>query len=131
MHNCIQKACLLGKLEKNPCVGIEFKGTKKKEGIKFIESSDIPCFLQAAHQYGYIYWIFFKLLIETGMRKGEAAALKWTDIDFKEKKISISETLDFTAKTKSEVFGDTKTFLSTRVISMSQSLTNDLRHNVN
>lgn len=25
------------------------------------------------------------MLIETGMRKGEAAALKWTDIDFKKK----------------------------------------------
>ncbi|NGP56815.1 site-specific integrase [Paenibacillus thiaminolyticus] len=131
MHNCIQKACLLGKLEKNPCVGVEFKGIKKKEGIKFIESSDIPRFLQAAHQYGYIYWIFFKLLIETGMRKGEAAALKWTDIDFRKKTISINETLDFTAKNKSELFGDTKTFRSTRIISMSQSLTNDLRYHMN
>lgn len=131
MHNCIQKACLLGKLEKNPCVGVEFKGTKKKVGIKFIESSDIPRFLKASHQYGYIYWIFFKLLIETGMRKGEAAALKWDDIDFTKKTISINETLDFTAKNKSELFGDTKTFRSTRVISMSQSLANDLRYHMN
>ena len=131
MHNCLQKACLLGKLEKNSCVGVEFKGTKKKEGIKFIDSSDIPLFLKAAHQYGYIYWIFFKLLIETGMRKGEAAALKWSDIDFKNKTISIDETLDFTAKEKSELFGDTKTFRSTRVISISQSLVNDLRYHMN
>lgn len=131
MHNCLQKACLLGKLEKNPCVGVEFKGTKKKEGIKFIDSNDIPRFLKAAHQYGYIYWIFFKLLIETGMRKGEAAALKWSDIDFKNKTISIDETLDFTAKEKSELFGDTKTFRSTRVISISQSLVNDLRYHMN
>lgn len=65
------------------------------------------------------------------MRKGEAAALKWTDIDFKKKTISINETLDFTAKNKSELFGDTKTFRSTRVISMSQSLTNDLRYHMN
>lgn len=30
MHKCIQKACLLGKFEKNPCVSVEFKGTKQK-----------------------------------------------------------------------------------------------------
>lgn len=131
MHNCIQKACLLGKLEKNPCVGVEFKGTKKKESIKFIESGDIPRFLQASHQYGYIYWIFFKLLIETGLRKGEAAALKWSDINFNNKAISITETLDFSAKDKSELFGDTKTSRSNRVISMSQSLSNDLRYHIN
>lgn len=131
MHNCCQKACLIGKIEKNPCIGVEIKGFKKREGIKFIESSDIPRFLQEAHKYGYIYWMFFKLLLETGMRKGEAAALKWTDIDFKNKTISINETLDFTAKDKRELFGDTKTFRSTRIISMSQSLINDLRYHMN
>ncbi|WGU97580.1 tyrosine-type recombinase/integrase [Paenibacillus dendritiformis] len=62
---------------------------------------------------------FFKMLIQTGMCKGEAAALKWTDIDFKKKTISINGTLDFTAKNKSELFRDTKTSRSTRVISMS------------
>lgn len=65
------------------------------------------------------------------MRKGEAAALKWIDIDFKKKTISINETLDFTAKNKSELFRETKTFRSTRVISMSQSLSNDLRYHMN
>lgn len=131
MHNCCQKACLIGKIEKNPCIGVEIKGFKKREGIKFIESSDISRFLQEAHKYGYIYWIFFKLLLETGMRKGEAAALKWSDIDFKNRTISINETLDFAAKDKSELFGDTKTFRSTRNISMSQSLINDLRYHMN
>lgn len=65
------------------------------------------------------------------MRKGEAAAHKWSDIDFKNKTISINETLDFTAKDKSELFGDTKTFRSTRTITNSQSLSNDLRYHMN
>ncbi|WP_340029161.1 hypothetical protein MHB71_07065 [Paenibacillus sp. FSL H7-0940] len=42
------------------------------------------------------------------MRKGEAAALKWSDINFKEKKIHIDETLDFQAENDDELFGDTK-----------------------
>ncbi|WP_405169930.1 hypothetical protein MHI12_17835 [Paenibacillus sp. FSL H8-0280] len=47
------------------------------------------------------------MLIETGMRKGEAVALKWIDIDFDNHFITIDETLDFTAKNKEEFFGDT------------------------
>jgi integrase len=34
-------------------------------------------------------------MIETGMRKGEAAALKWSEIDFRAQTIRIDETLDF------------------------------------
>ncbi|WP_235431587.1 site-specific integrase [Paenibacillus sp. VT-400] len=47
------------------------------------------------------------MLIETGMRKGEAAALKWIDIDLDKHFITIDETLDFTAKNKEKLFGDT------------------------
>ncbi|WJQ79276.1 site-specific integrase [Brevibacillus brevis] len=70
------------------------------------------------------------MLIETGMRKGEAAALQWPDIDFKKYTISINKTLDFGAKNKTELFGDTKTFNSNRTIKISQSLINDLKHHL-
>lgn len=127
MHNAMEKAVILGKIERNPCNGAVIKGEKKKAVIQFIDSGDISKFLQVSHQYGYIYWIFFKILIETGMRKGEAAALKWTDVDLNEGRITIDETLDFTAKDKAELFGDTKTFRSERTIRISKSLVNDLR----
>lgn len=48
------------------------------------------------------------------MRKGEAAALQWSDIDLKQMTISINKTLDFSAKDRSELFGDTKTYHSVR-----------------
>jgi integrase len=131
MHNAMEKSVILGKIEKNPCIGAEIKGQKKKANIQFIDSDDIPKVLQAAHKYGYIYWMFFKLLIETGMRKGEAAALKWSDIDLKNQKITIDETLDFDADDEEELFGDTKTFRSERKIRISQSLVNDLKFHLN
>ncbi|UOQ93380.1 site-specific integrase [Halobacillus shinanisalinarum] len=126
MFNSLQKAVTIHKLQKNPCEGVTLKGDKKKKDVQFIDSGDIPSFLQEAYKYGYIYWLFFKVLIETGMRKGEAAALQWTDINLKDKTISISKTLDFQAKSKEELLGDPKTYSSTRVITISQSLTNDL-----
>ncbi|SEL31855.1 tyrosine-type recombinase/integrase [Paenibacillus sp. OK003] len=128
MHNALQKAVIIGKIEKNPCIGVEIKIKRKKREVHFIDSSDISRFLQNAYEYGYIYWIYFKVLIETGMRKGEAAALKWPDIDLENQFITIDETLDFTAKDKEGLFGETKTIKSERTIKISQSLANDLKY---
>jgi integrase len=130
MFSAIEHAITQGKLERNPCKGSVIKIEKEKQAVKFIESSDIPVFLQAAHKYGYIYWIFFRVLIETGMRKGEAAALKWDDIDFKKKTIRIDETLDFQPENEEELFGETKTSKSHRVITVSKSLIDDLKYHV-
>jgi integrase len=44
------------------------------------------------------------VLIETGMRKVVAAALKWSDLDLKEGLISINKTLDLNADYHSELF---------------------------
>ncbi|MCM3527882.1 site-specific integrase [Cytobacillus oceanisediminis] len=129
LHNAYDKAILLGKIEKNPCSGVTIKGKQKEKGeIKFIEAEHIADFLRTAYEYGYIYWIFYKVLIETGLRKGEAAALQWTDVDLKNKTININKSLDFqeASKDKENIFGDVKTYHSKRTISISHSLANDL-----
>ncbi|PPA87097.1 site-specific integrase [Brevibacillus laterosporus] len=130
MHNAMSRAVTLGKIEKNPCIGATIKGQQKVQTLKFMESKDIPFFLQQTYQYNYIYWIYFKLLIETGMRKGEAAALQWSDIDLKQMTISINKTLDFSAMDRRELFGDTKTYHSVRTIHISKNLVNDLINHV-
>lgn len=53
---------------------------------------------------------------ETGLRKGQAAALQWTDIYLKATTMTITKTLDFTAKNKDELLGDPKTDHSRRTI---------------
>ncbi|WP_254489217.1 tyrosine-type recombinase/integrase [Bacillus thuringiensis] len=128
MNNAMKKAVSLKKIENNPCeeVVISNKNNKEREGLKYMRSEDIPLFLKTSYQYNYIYYIFFKALLNTGMRKGEAAALQWKDINLKEHTISISKTLDFTAKTKEELFGDTKTFTSKRTIMIPKSLVDEL-----
>lgn len=126
MYGAFERAIKLGKIIKNPCDGAIIRGKEKIDEIKFINSEGIPLFLTEAHKYGYIYWIFFKVLIETGLRKGEAAALRWTDIDLKAKTITITKTLDFTAKNNQDLFGDPKTYNSRRTITISNTLANDL-----
>ncbi|MED0586473.1 site-specific integrase [Bacillus subtilis] len=124
MFNAFSKAVIIGKLAKNPCYGatISNKNEKKKGTLEYMLSEDIPKFLQEAYKYNYIYYIFFRTLIETGMRKGEAAALQWTDINLRENYIDIKNTLDFSAKTADELFGETKTYESKRRISIGASL---------
>lgn len=131
MFSAMERAIIQGKLERNPCKGSIVRGKSKDGNIKFIDSADIGNFLRAAKQDDYIYYIFYKVLIETGMRKGEAAALQWTDIDMKDYTISINKTLDFTASDPKEMMGDPKTFNSKRIVSMSQSLANDLKFQKN
>lgn len=128
MHNAMKKAVSLKKIEYNPCedIVISNKNNKEKEGLKYMRTEDIPLFLKNAYQYNYIYYIFFKTLINTSMRKGEAAALQWSDIDFKEQTINITKTLDFSVKQGENLFGDTNTFTSRRTIMMPKPLTNDL-----
>ncbi|MGF9856532.1 tyrosine-type recombinase/integrase [Priestia endophytica] len=128
MNSAFEKAVITGKIPKNPCKDVTIKGVEKKREIKFIESEDISKFLKVAYEYAYIYWIFYKVFIETGIRKGEAAALQWTDIDLKEKTINIDKSLNFkeASRDKEKIFGDGKTYNSKRIIAMSQSLANDL-----
>jgi integrase len=42
------------------------------------------------------FYILYLLAIYTGMRRGEILGLKWTDVNFEQKKISVSRTLYYT-----------------------------------
>lgn len=127
MYQAMEKAVLIGRIEKNPCIKPVIKGTTKPKGIvKFIDSEYIEHFLKCAFAYGYIYWIFFLAMIESGMRKGEVAALQWTDIDLKNSVITIENTLDFQPDDEEELFGDTKNGRE-RKIKISNYLTNVLK----
>lgn len=129
MYNAMEIAVRpLRKLDENPCkdVTIPKKNEKKKTGIQYIKSDDIHIFLKEARKDNYLYYMFFKILIETGMRKGEAAAIQRKDIDFKEGYINVDKSLDFQTKEGEPRFGDTKTYDSIRKIKMSDSLAKEL-----
>jgi len=134
MYNALQTAVKpLKKLEENPCDGVQIPKKKKvnKKALEYIPSDQIGEFLRVARQDNYIYYIFFKTLIETGMRKGEAAALQRRDIDLKNGYIDINKTLDFQTKEGESLFGETKTYESIRRIKISDSLCKELSKHMN
>ncbi|OLN21433.1 site-specific integrase [Domibacillus antri] len=133
MYGAMKKAVSLRKIQYNPCEGATIKGVEKKREIKFIDSNYISPFLKEVYKYGYLYWIFFMVLIETGMRKGEAGALQWSDINIKERTIGIHKSLNYKAyksKDPEVLFGDTKTYPSDRTIRISQTLTRALQEHL-
>lgn len=64
-----------------------------KEFTNFYSKEELQRFLQYAKSYNQKAYTFFRLLAYTGLRRGEALALKWSDIDFKENVVSVKRTL--------------------------------------
>lgn len=65
----------------------------KKPFTDFYSKDELNVFLRDAKEYNFRYFIFFRLLAYSGMRKGEALALKWSDINFKDNTISITKSV--------------------------------------
>lgn len=59
----------------------------------FYSKEELNSYLTDAKKYNFRYFMFFRLLAYSGMRKGECLALKWSDIDFKNKTININKSL--------------------------------------
>ncbi|MFT8362710.1 MAG: site-specific integrase [Sporolactobacillus sp.] len=123
------------KIYDNPCEDIqiysareraELKNQKNKQ-LKYIPYDHIKLFLETALEDNYNYYIFFKFLIETGMRKGEAMALQWKDVDLKNQTIKVEQTIDYEPEDSNDPFGDTKTFSSKRTFKITKDFALELR----
>lgn len=57
---------------------------------EFYDKDELNKFLSCAKKCNFRYFVYFRLLAYTGMRKGESLALKWSDIDFETNTISIT-----------------------------------------
>lgn len=65
-----------------------------KEDYAFYNREELELFLEYAKQEENPKWyVLFRLLAFSGMRKGEALDLQWWDINFEDKTISINKTL--------------------------------------
>lgn len=133
MYSAMQKAKILKKVHDNPCTDVSIYSAKEKRekenktAIKFIPFEKIETFLDAALFDNYTYYIFFRFLIETGVRKGEALALQWSNVDLNSNRIRIVQSIDYEAESEEELFSDTKTYHSVREIPITNRLAMDLR----
>lgn len=65
----------------------------EEKEICFYTREELLNFLNIIKKENYERFIFFSVLAYSGLRKGEAFALKWSDIDFKNRSININKTV--------------------------------------
>lgn len=108
---------------KDISIGLQLPKPKqnKKRTLTDKEIFDVQCAELPPKQQAFLY-----ILLYTGMRRGEALALLPTDIDFENKKITISKTLVF-GKNQSTVKDTTKSNAGMRVLPLPDRLALSLK----
>ena len=101
----------------NPCDAVILpKEEECEEAV--LTQEELDTFLAAAS--GFRHYRIFCIQVSTGMRIGEVLGLKWSDIDFEKKTITISRSLHYGKLSKSEkchfFFDSVKTKSSNRTI---------------
>ncbi|MBQ3054801.1 MAG: site-specific integrase [Oscillospiraceae bacterium] len=88
LKQALDKAYVLRMIPYNPCTGVELpKLVKPKHEI--YDSNEISIALDAAK--GTDMYLILLLALSVGLRRGELLALRWEDINFKKKTISVVE----------------------------------------
>lgn len=112
-------------LYKNPCFGVYLPVDKNKvnNDIMFWELKHFKIFISCL-DYQPVYFEIYNFLYFMGVRKGEALALLWSDIDLDKGKVRINKTI--TRKAGTFDITTPKTKNSNRVISMPNCLIVDM-----
>jgi integrase len=126
-RNTIDRVCTLLKLALDKA--IEYKLIKEnnmrtvtlpkkiKKQVKVWSLQQVNHFLNAMKDRRY--YCVYAIALLTGMRQGEILGLRWKDIDFNKKLISVRQTLTHYGK---EIKDGTKTISGERTISISEQL---------
>lgn len=114
-------AIRFGMISSNPTESIRKPKANKRKTTEeyFYDKDQLKLFLEVLYTHPNIkVQAFFRLLAMTGMRKQEAGALKWKDVDFEGKTVNIYKAVTRTANGLE--LDTTKTVGSSRIISIDQ-----------
>lgn len=119
----------LNYVEDNPInrIIIPKKTARKRRNIEnnVYTHQELDDFLECAKKSGIIKYTYFKLLSSTGLRKSEALALTWQDIDLTRNTINVNKTLAYGLNGET-ILQSPKSPKSKRVVPISSSLKNAL-----
>jgi len=125
MRSLYEYGMRLGYVEDNKIsrILIPKKTTRKRRDIEnnVYSKDELDIFLNVAKQVSLRIYTYFKLLSSTGLRKGEALALTWNDIDLINNTITVNKTLTYGLNNKLMV-NSPKTKQSNRTVPLSANL---------
>lgn len=84
-------------LLKNPCTNVAFPKIEKKE-IDIFTYKEQKQFIKSLEETKDRFKTLYKFALGTGLRRGEILALKWSDIDFDKREVSITKSLKYAGK---------------------------------
>lgn len=114
MKRIFQLAVEEGVLDRNPSTGVSVRVSEVIQ--KVLTNAEAEIFLKEAKDVNHRFYPVWAFALMTGMRSGEMFALRWTDIDFEARTISVSR--QWTSKNG---FCPTKTRKS-RIVPISEDL---------
>jgi len=123
LKNALDQAVKWGKIYRNPAELVDLPRQKKKE-MKCLTPEQAAIFMDATIYSPYK--ALFSLLLTSGMRPSEALALKWPDIDFKNRRVTVRRSLS-RVNGKGLVLEETKTDRSRRTIPLPSNVIADLQ----
>ncbi|TDM12698.1 tyrosine-type recombinase/integrase [Macrococcus bovicus] len=121
MYRAMERAKYDGYITHNPAELIEYKSTGKAKTAEYIPHDKIEAFLEDVNRRNVYHYFLFRLIIETGLRVGEACALTFQDIDRTNNIIHVTKSYD----QKRDMLGETKT-KNHRDVYITQSLSNEI-----
>ena len=88
LQQCLDQAIRDGQIETNPAKAFRYP-KPKKVNANVLTPLEMEDYLDAAERLGYL--PMFLLALTAGLRQGELIALKWSDLDTKQRTLTISE----------------------------------------
>lgn len=100
LHSLFKMAYMTDVITTNPMDKVERpkprKGELKDKDLEAYTTDDVQRIFKALEQEPLKWQALMRLLIDTGIRRGECCGLRWQDVDFKANTITISENLCYT-----------------------------------
>ena len=91
LHRALNDAVRWGVLPHNPATNVELPRYERSP-IKPWSGEQAGTFIQYAETKKDPYYAIWRLLLVTGLRRGELVGLRWSDVDMPEGKITVSQT---------------------------------------
>jgi len=121
----LREAVTQRKLVHNPAASIQTPRKSRKISIRFFKPDEAKSFCEAAKtdRHGAI----FLFALETGMRPEEYLALRWSDLDWAKRQVTVSRTLSLPREGGYKFIETAKTKKSYRTLPVSSMLMGKLR----
>lgn len=109
-------------VNKNPCRNIKVKSAKEKDKKRTYDAETVKALCSVKHKYA----IYFKLILTMGLRSSELCGLRWLDINFTKKTMTIRQAI--TSSSSYKIIDAPKSANSTRTLPIPDDLLAELQN---